>query len=95
VRTNYHRGRDFEYRVKRELERMGWVVIRAAASRPVDLVAMRGGRILFIECKKDGRADPGQLERQRELARRAGAELVVVSRRGLRQFLRSLRQLPL
>jgi len=91
ARTNYERGRDFEYRVKRSLEALGWVVVRAAASRPVDLVAVRAGRVVFVECKKSGRVDDEQHRRQARLALRAGAELVVVTPRNLRAVLARLR----
>lgn len=57
--TNYARGRNFEYRVRKDLVKRGYVVIRAAQSKgPADLVAVMGqeseGRpqwVLFVQCK--------------------------------------------
>ncbi|MEM1690091.1 MAG: hypothetical protein QW794_06770 [Thermosphaera sp.] len=50
--TNYQRGRAFEYKVKTELERLGFFVIRCAGSKPCDLVAFKEGKPpIFIECK--------------------------------------------
>ncbi|RLE83325.1 MAG: hypothetical protein DRJ67_12415 [Thermoprotei archaeon] len=88
---NYIRGRRFEYRVKRFLEGEGWVVIRAAGSKPIDLVALRGGRILFIECKKGGRISAEQREYQEGLARRAGATYVIVTPKNFREFKERIR----
>lgn len=85
--SNYARGRRFEYRVKSELEGRGWVVIRAARSRPFDLVALKGGRVVLIECKRRGYAAAEQRRVQMELAERAGAEYVVVTPENLRQVL--------
>jgi len=83
---SYERGRRFEYRVKRLLEGEGWVVIRAAGSKPVDLVALRDGAVLFVECKKRGQVPREQRDFQEGLARRAGARYVVVTPKSLREF---------
>jgi len=48
----YAKGRRTEYRVKSELERQGFFVVRCAVSRPVDLIAFREDQILFVECKR-------------------------------------------
>jgi len=84
--TPYERGRRFEYRVKRFLEGEGWVVIRSAGSKPIDLVAFKDGVILFIECKKRGYVPKEQREYQEGLARRAGAMYVVVTPKNFREF---------
>ena len=84
--TNYERGRRFEYRVKRFLEGEGWVVIRAARSKPIDLVALRDGVVLFIECKKRGYVPRDQKDYQEGLARRAGATYIVVTPKNFKQF---------
>jgi len=89
--TNYHRGRRFEYRVKRFLEGEGWVVIRSAGSKPIDLVAFKDGVILFIECKKRGYVPKEQREYQEGLARRAGATYVVVTPKNFHEFKRKIR----
>lgn len=48
----YKKGRDFEYRVKRHLEKCGYTVIRSYASKtPADLTAIRDGGVLFVQCK--------------------------------------------
>ena len=49
--TNYQRGANFEYRVKRALEKLGFVVVRSAGSKtPADLVAGRLGTVLLVQC---------------------------------------------
>jgi len=47
----YVKGRAFEYRIKHNLERDGFTVFRFAGSKPLDLVALKHGKILFCECK--------------------------------------------
>jgi Holliday junction resolvase len=40
-----------EYVVRDMFRRKGWFVVRAAASKPVDLVCLRGGEVVLVECK--------------------------------------------
>ncbi len=42
--------RRFEYKVRDLFNRSGWVVVRAAASKPVDLVCMRRVHMVLVEC---------------------------------------------
>lgn len=52
--NRYLKGRRYEYKIKKELEKEGWLVIRSAGSHgPVDLVAIHPilKVIKFIQCK--------------------------------------------
>jgi Holliday junction resolvase len=49
--VSYHSGRRLEYVVRDMFRRRGWFVVRAAASKPVDLVCLKGGDIVLVECK--------------------------------------------
>ena len=49
--NNYIKGRNLEYQAKERLKSLSYVVFRCAGSRPVDLVAIKDGRILLVECK--------------------------------------------
>ena len=50
--TNYQKGRQFEYRVKKDIESQGYYVIRSPASRgPFDLLCIKEGRVVAIQCK--------------------------------------------
>jgi Holliday junction resolvase len=40
-----------EYVVRDLFRRRGWFVVRAAASKPVDLVCTKNGEIALVECK--------------------------------------------
>jgi Archaeal holliday junction resolvase (hjc). len=42
--VSYRKGRRLEYGVKELLESQGWFVVRAAGSKPVDLVCIRQGQ---------------------------------------------------
>ncbi|MDD5406993.1 MAG: hypothetical protein PHE73_08665 [Sulfurovaceae bacterium] len=42
MRTNYSRGRAYEYKVIKEMEKNGWFCIRSAGSHsPVDIIALQ------------------------------------------------------
>jgi Holliday junction resolvase len=55
---SYRKGRRFEWTIREIFRRRGWVVVRAAASKPVDLVCLKGrGRksnVVLVECKYGG-----------------------------------------
>jgi len=71
-----------EYRVRDLFRRQGFLVIRAAQSKPIDLVCIRRGRAFLIECKA-GRSWLGK-DRKRELlgfAEQAGAPVILARRR--------------
>ncbi len=55
ARARRKRGIRFERRVKSFLEDHGWFCIRAAGSKPIDIVAWKDNIIWLIECKT-GRA---------------------------------------
>lgn len=51
--TAYRNGTAFELRVKADLERDGYVVIRSAGSKgEADLWASKVGQLLLIQCKR-------------------------------------------
>jgi len=54
--TNYLRGRNFEYRVKKDLKKNGFLVFRQAKSAFPDLIAVRKctGKKICVECKVNG-----------------------------------------
>ena len=62
--------------------RNGFFVVRAAQSKPIDLVCLRSGRSVLVECKA-GSSFLGK-DRRRELldlAHQAGAAVVLARRR--------------
>jgi len=80
--SNYEVGRRLEYRVRDLFRRNGYFVVRAAQSKPIDLVCLRQGRSILVECKA-GRSFLGKERRQEllELARQAGAGVVLARRK--------------
>ncbi len=80
--SNYEIGRRLEYRIRDLFRRNGYFVIRAAQSKPIDLVCLRNGRSVLVECKA-GSSFLGK-ERKRELlnlAKQSGASVVLARRR--------------
>lgn len=54
--SNYQRGANFERKVKKWYESQGCFVIRSAGSHsPVDLVVLRYGQTVLVQCKTDGK----------------------------------------
>jgi len=75
--SSYTVGRYYEYKFRDILEKNGWLVIRAAKSAPIDLVAIRDQNTILFEIKKNGpKSVP---EKFLEVLNRAGARGIYVS----------------
>ncbi len=77
---SYRRGRRLEYEVRDLFESRGWLVVRAAASKPVDLVCIRQGQVVLVECKYNDRPSSQELERLGEVSRLSGAKVLLAVR---------------
>jgi len=78
----YKKGRAFEYRIRDDLRRHKYWVLRSPQSRSVlDLVAIKKGSILLVQCKLN--QDLGLDERRQlvELADSLGARAILARRR--------------
>lgn len=85
--NKYFKGRRFEWKVKEYFKSHGYVVIRSAASKPIDLVAMKEGIVLFIECKYNAPLTKFEKEQLLSLATQAGAiPILAVKKKGERGF---------
>jgi Holliday junction resolvase len=72
--TAYSGGRTFEWKCRDHLRNEGYEVIRSAGSKSkVDLVALRAGQLLLVQCKRDGVCSPAEWDRVHELATWVGA----------------------
>ena len=82
--TNYQRGYRFEVRVRKHLEAQGWRVFRSAGSRgPADLLALRLGEVMLIQCKaNNGYLTPAERQKLVALANELGVIPVIVGKRG-------------
>src|SRR5215472_4006395 len=75
-------GRDFEHRARAALDGNGYWTIRAAASKGlVDIVAMKPGQTVFVQCKRDGSLPPAEWNALYDLAHTLGAVPVMASLR--------------
>ncbi len=53
--TNYQRGYAFELRVMKKLEEYGYFCVASRGSHgPADIVAIKNGSALLIQCKRNG-----------------------------------------
>jgi len=69
----YAKGRRIEYKVKNILSKAGWYVWRLAASKPFDLIAIKNGEILIVECKKGSSLTKMEKIKLLKIARNGGA----------------------
>jgi Holliday junction resolvase len=79
----YLKGRYFEYRVRDYLTRKGYFVLRSPRSLgPVDLVAIRKGEVLLLQCKSHARPSLPSDEKAKliSLAESIGATPVLACR---------------
>ena len=68
-RNHYASGRDFEYRVRDDLIARGYFVARSAGSKTVvDLLALKQGRVLLVQCKRHGALSPAEWNKLYDLA---------------------------
>lgn len=74
------KGDRFEYRVRDDLTERGYWVRRAGASRFPDMVAISKDDVLFVECKTNGRLDPGEWNELFELAMTYGGTPILASK---------------
>lgn len=78
--TNYQRGASFERRVKALLEGEGFAVVRSAGSHsPADLVAMRNGELVIVQCKRDGKLGPSEWNEFVAFCAKAGGVPILAS----------------
>jgi Holliday junction resolvase len=97
---NYARGADFERRTMTDLVENGYRVIRAAGSHgKADIVALKPGQVILVQCKLTGPGGVGPAEWNElfDLAQYAGAVALVAHRprRGHIEYLRIFgRKLP-
>lgn len=65
----YARGIRFEYKTRDYLRKLGWFVVRQPRSSFPDLIALKAGSILLVECKLNGRMPSTQRRHMARLAR--------------------------
>jgi len=85
ISMSYRKGRRLEHVVRDMFRRRGWLVVRAAASKPVDLVCLKGGETVLVECKYGVRGVRwAELAPLLEAAEKANAKpvLAVAEKRG-------------
>jgi Holliday junction resolvase len=84
--SQYSRGRDFEWKVRDDLEENGYEVVRAAGSKgstKIDEIAIKPGQMLFVQAKRDGNLPPAEWDRLVEVAAWVDA-LPILAANGIR-----------
>lgn len=85
--TNYARGTNFERRIAADLESNGYWTIRAGGSHGcADVVAIKLGQILFVQCKINGKISPADRVTLCEVCTTTGAIPIVAYRPSPRTF---------
>jgi len=87
VYSMYKRGRQFEYRIRDNLKNKGFFVLRSPASKsPIDLVAIKKGLILLIQCKTGGEFAMKEWNELFDLSEGIGAIPILVGRYGYKEI---------
>ena len=82
MKSLYRSGQAFEYRVRDALRAMGYYCLRSPQSRsPLDLVAIKRGAVLFVQCKRSGALGVDAWNALYELAAACGAIPLLASTR--------------
>jgi len=86
--SRYEKGRLLEYAVKRKLKAVGYTVFRCAGSKPCDLMALKPGESLLVECKTGRNPYVSQeaLNRLKMLSQEIGATPVLAVRKAHRSI---------
>ena len=86
--NHYRNGRAFEYRVRTQLRDAGFLVLRMAGSKTkVDMIAVRPGELLVIQCKRSGALPPAEWNALYEIAAMfPGVPVLAVGGRGNRYW---------
>lgn len=74
--SHYATGTRFEHKVRDDLGANGYEVVRAAGSKgssKVDLIGLKPGQLLLIQCKRSGALGPDEWNRVYEVAGWVGA----------------------
>ena len=92
--ARYHKGRAFEYKVRDLLKEMGFAVFRCAASKPVDLIALKkDAPPILVECRTSHKPTSRRREELEKLAEKSGAILLVAEKERLDEFKREVEAL--
>lgn len=63
MNKSYEKGRRFEYKVKQWLEERGWLCFRTAGSHsPFDIIGMKEGETIGIQCKYNVKITRGEMK---------------------------------
>jgi len=77
----YAIGRRFEWRVRDHFKKNGYFVLRSPRSAgPVDLIAIRKGEVLFIQCKTHGYMSRAEKQKLCELSDSVGVKPFLIWR---------------
>jgi len=84
--SHYRKGRAFEYKVKKELSALGFLVFRVSRSKPLDLIAISPkGRVFLIECKLHGSPPKGEKMMWDDIASKYGVSYLVINSKNRRE----------
>ena len=79
--TPRQRGDAFERRVRRLLVDAGYFTARSSGSSgPFDVMALRRDEVVLVQCKADGRLDPGEWNECLAVADEVGGVAVLAQR---------------
>jgi len=79
IKWRYAKGRRLEYQIRDLLIENGWLAFRLAGSKPFDVIALKKGQILLVECSHVDMTK-SEMEKLWSLAVRAGGKAIFVKK---------------
>ncbi|MFC4225475.1 hypothetical protein [Lysinibacter cavernae] len=77
--TRYRIGADLERRIRDALKLRGFYAFRSPASKsPADIIALRDGEILLVQCKRSGALPPAEWNALMDLCDQTGGRPIMV-----------------
>ena len=81
--SRYRRGANFERRVRHIFEEDGYQCWRSAGSKsPADIICLRRGELILIQCQTNSYFPPGKRQQLEELVRENNCQGRLVHREG-------------
>ena len=79
----YVKGANFERQVKKDLEAVGYFVIRSAGSKgKIDLVAFKSNDVRLIQCKTNGVISKAGRQHLKDMSKNLGIKTYIYEKAG-------------
>jgi Holliday junction resolvase len=80
--TRYNSGANFERKVKKQFEDIGWYCTRSAGSKgKIDIICQKKGYITNIQCKLTNQISKAEIKELKKLQEQLGNKIFIASKK--------------